>query len=122
MPSYLASRSCFPFSLSQLSLFLSLFPSRQLYTLENGGEAEILLLHKQLSETMEELASLDVAFTPQENDFLAFDEGDLPKMRAKVSKAGCVVSNSCVAHETVATGEGEGRVYGRVCCWLGNAD
>ena len=55
---------------------------------------------------MEELASLDVAFTPQENDFLSFDEGELPKMRAKIPKAGNVISNSCVAHETVATGEG----------------
>ena len=86
----------------------------QLYTLEKGGEAEILLLHKQLSETMEELASLDVAFTPQENDFLAFDEGDLPKMRAKVAKAGCILSNSCVAHETVATGEGNHVLTGSV--------
>ena len=65
------------------------------------------MLHKQLSETMEELASLDVAFTPRENDFLAFDEGDLPKIRAKVPKSGCIISNSCVAHETVATGEGK---------------
>ena len=56
---------------------------------------------------MDELASLDVAFTPQENDFLSFDEGELPKIRAKIPKAGCVISNSSVAHETVATGDGK---------------
>jgi tripartite motif-containing protein 2/3 len=77
-----------------------------LYTLEHGNDSEILLLHKQLAETMDELSSLDVNFTPEENDYLNFAEGDLLKLKHKLSKSGCIVSNSGVAHQTIATGEG----------------
>ncbi|XP_056135734.1 tripartite motif-containing protein 2 [Lampris incognitus] len=73
--------------------------------LSHGTEAEVLLVKKQMSERLGELASQDLPLQPGENhqlDFLLETEG----LKKSIHNLGTIVTTNAVASETVATGEG----------------
>lgn len=73
--------------------------------LSHGTEAEVLLVKKQMSERLIELASQELPLQPGENDqldFLVETEG----LKKSIHNLGTIVTTNAVASETVATGEG----------------
>ncbi|KAM6342059.1 tripartite motif-containing protein 3 [Podargus strigoides] len=73
--------------------------------LRRGSPAEVLLVRKQLSERLSELASRPFPEHPHENaqlDCALETEG----LRRSILNLGALVTTSATAHETVATGEG----------------
>ncbi|XP_074023675.1 tripartite motif-containing protein 3 isoform X3 [Numenius arquata] len=73
--------------------------------LDHGTASEVLLVKKQMSERLSELASRDFPEHPQENaqlDYLVETEG----VRRSILNLGVLVTTSATAHKTVATGEG----------------
>ncbi|XP_063074453.1 tripartite motif-containing protein 2 isoform X2 [Engraulis encrasicolus] len=74
-------------------------------TLSHGSEAEVLLVKKQMSERLQELADQELPLRPEENnqlDFLAETEG----LKKSIHNLGAIVTTNAVAAETVATGDG----------------
>ncbi|XP_062289941.1 tripartite motif-containing protein 2 isoform X2 [Scomber scombrus] len=73
--------------------------------LSHGTEAEVLLVKKQMSERLIELAGQELPLQPGENDQLDFiveTEG----LKKSIHNLGTIVTTNAVASETVATGEG----------------
>ncbi|KAI1887437.1 hypothetical protein AGOR_G00190290 [Albula goreensis] len=73
--------------------------------LSHGTEAEVLLVKKQMSERLGELASQDYPLQPEENDqldFLIETEG----LKKSIHNLGTIVTTNAVAYETVASGDG----------------
>ncbi|XP_062333305.1 tripartite motif-containing protein 2 isoform X2 [Osmerus eperlanus] len=73
--------------------------------LSHGTEAEVLLVKKQMSERLSELAIQDLPLQPGENhqlDFLVETDG----LKKSIHNLGTIVTTNAVASETVATGEG----------------
>ncbi|XP_076001765.1 tripartite motif-containing protein 2 isoform X2 [Genypterus blacodes] len=73
--------------------------------LSHGTEAEVLLVKKQMSERLSELAIQELPLQPGENDqldFLVETEG----LKKSIHNLGTIVTTNAVASETVATGEG----------------
>ncbi|KAJ8367490.1 hypothetical protein AAFF_G00317410 [Aldrovandia affinis] len=73
--------------------------------LSHGTEAEVLLVKKQMSERLDELASQDYPLQPEENDqldFLIETEG----LKKSIHNLGTIVTTNAVAYETVASGDG----------------
>lgn len=73
--------------------------------LSHGTEAEVLLVKKQMSERLVELASQDLPLQPSENnqlDFLVETDG----LKKSIHNLGTILTTNAVASETVATGEG----------------
>uniref|UniRef100_A0AAZ3S8Q6 Tc1-like transposase DDE domain-containing protein n=1 Tax=Oncorhynchus tshawytscha TaxID=74940 RepID=A0AAZ3S8Q6_ONCTS len=73
--------------------------------LSHGTEAEVMLVKKQMSERLSELASQGLPLQPGENDQLGFlveTEG----LKTSIHNLGTIVTTNAVASETVATGEG----------------
>ncbi|XP_048855731.1 tripartite motif-containing protein 2 isoform X1 [Brienomyrus brachyistius] len=73
--------------------------------LSQGSEAEVLLVKKQMSERLGELASLEFPLQPEENDqldFLIETEG----LKKSIHNLGTMITTNAVAFETVASGEG----------------
>uniref|UniRef100_A0A673MZT5 Tripartite motif-containing protein 2 n=1 Tax=Sinocyclocheilus rhinocerous TaxID=307959 RepID=A0A673MZT5_9TELE len=73
--------------------------------LNHGSEAEVLLVKKQMSERLDELASQELPLRPEENsqlDFLVETDG----LRKSIHNLGVIITTNAVAAETVATGEG----------------
>uniref|UniRef100_A0A4W6EUE3 Tripartite motif-containing protein 2 n=1 Tax=Lates calcarifer TaxID=8187 RepID=A0A4W6EUE3_LATCA len=73
--------------------------------LSHGTEAEVLLVKKQMSERLIELASQELPLQPGENDqldFLVETDG----LKKSIHNLGTIVTTNAVASESVATGEG----------------
>ncbi|XP_058858021.1 tripartite motif-containing protein 2-like isoform X1 [Acipenser ruthenus] len=73
--------------------------------LHHGTEAEVLLVKKQMSERLSELASQEYPLQPEENDqldFLIETDG----LKKSIHNLGTIITTNAVAYETVATGEG----------------
>ncbi|XP_062373567.1 tripartite motif-containing protein 2 isoform X1 [Sardina pilchardus] len=73
--------------------------------LSHGSEAEVLLVKKQMSERLRELANQELPLQPEENnqlDFLVETEG----LKKSIHNLGAIVTTNAVAAETVATGDG----------------
>ncbi|XP_077379760.1 tripartite motif-containing protein 2 isoform X2 [Festucalex cinctus] len=73
--------------------------------LSHGGEAEVLLVKKQMSERLSELAAQQLPLRPGENhqlDLRLETEG----VKKSIHNLGSVVTTNAVASQTVATGEG----------------
>ena len=73
--------------------------------LSHGSEAEVLLVKKQMSERLRELANQELPLQPEENnqlDFLVETEG----LKKSIHNMGAIVTTNAVAAETVATGDG----------------
>lgn len=75
-------------------------------TLEHGTDTEILLVRKEMAEKLQELGALQVQFQPEENSSIWFDNTSLHTAKKCVYNLGHVQSNSAVAFETTATGDG----------------
>ncbi len=72
---------------------------------------QVLLVRKEMTERLEQLSESNIQKLPEENDFLAFNNGDFNNARKFLKNVGSVQSNSAVAFETVASGEGLKRCY-----------
>ncbi|KAM3837892.1 tripartite motif-containing protein 3 isoform 1-T2 [Vipera latastei] len=73
--------------------------------LDHGSEMEVLLVKKQMSERLNELASREFPEQPHENaqvDYVVETEG----VRKSILNLGVLLTTSAIAHKTVATGEG----------------
>ncbi|NXL40851.1 TRIM3 protein, partial [Glaucidium brasilianum] len=73
--------------------------------LHHGTAPEVLLVRKQMSERLSELASRPFPEHPHENaqlDYVVETEG----VRKSILNLGVLITTSATAHETVATGEG----------------
>uniref|UniRef100_A0A8C5DWS5 Tripartite motif-containing protein 2 n=1 Tax=Gouania willdenowi TaxID=441366 RepID=A0A8C5DWS5_GOUWI len=73
--------------------------------LSHGTEAEVLLVKKQMSERLIELANQELPLQPEENnqlDFLIETDG----VKKSIHNLGTVLTTNAVASESVATGEG----------------
>ncbi|XP_039606202.1 tripartite motif-containing protein 2 isoform X1 [Polypterus senegalus] len=73
--------------------------------LSHGSETEVLLVKKQMSERLNELAVQEYPLQPEENDqldFLIETEG----LKKSIHNLGTIITTNAVAYETVATGEG----------------
>ena len=79
--------------------------------LRHGNQTEILLVRKEMSEKMTQLCSEDFCQSPEENDHLVFNDNDIKNIKKHIKSAGSVQSNSAIAFETVACGEGLKRCY-----------
>ncbi|XP_065496825.1 tripartite motif-containing protein 3 isoform X1 [Caloenas nicobarica] len=73
--------------------------------LHHGTASEVLLVQKQMSERLSELAARDFPEHPHENaqlDYVVETEG----VRKSILNLGVLITTSATAHKTVATGEG----------------
>ncbi|NWX49720.1 TRIM3 protein, partial [Steatornis caripensis] len=73
--------------------------------LHHGTATEVLLVKKQMSERLSELASQEFPEHPHENaqlDYVVETEG----VRKSILNLGVLITTSATAHKTVATGEG----------------
>ncbi|CAJ0939456.1 unnamed protein product [Ranitomeya imitator] len=73
--------------------------------LGHGSETEVLLVRKQMSERLSELASRDFPLHPQQNPQLEF-RVETDGLRRSLQNLGALLTTSAVAHASVATGEG----------------
>ncbi|KAF3852423.1 hypothetical protein F7725_005778 [Dissostichus mawsoni] len=73
--------------------------------LSHGTEAEVLLVKKQMSERLVELASQELPLQPGENDQLDFIV-ETDGLKKSIHNMGTILTTNAVASETVATGEG----------------
>ncbi|XP_053274820.1 tripartite motif-containing protein 2 isoform X1 [Pleuronectes platessa] len=72
--------------------------------LSHGSEAEVLLVKKQMSERLNELAIQELPLQPGENDqldFLVETDG----LKKSIHNLGTILTTNAVASESVATGE-----------------
>ena len=79
--------------------------------LRHGNETEVLLVRKEMTEKLSQLSSPDIQKLPEENDFIAFNDGDFSNAQKLIKSLGSVQTNGAVAFETIATGEGLKRCY-----------
>ncbi|KAG8134529.1 hypothetical protein E2320_007627 [Naja naja] len=73
--------------------------------LSHGTETEVLLVKKQMSDKLNDLADQEFPLQPRENDQLDFiveTEG----LKKSIHNLGTILTTNAVASETVATGEG----------------
>ncbi|KAG8545334.1 hypothetical protein GDO81_021069 [Engystomops pustulosus] len=73
--------------------------------LGHGSETEVLLVRKQMSERLNELASRDFPLHPQQNPQLEF-RVETDGLRRSLQNLGALLTTSAVAYASVATGEG----------------
>ncbi|KAM8878448.1 tripartite motif-containing protein 2 isoform 2-T9 [Spinachia spinachia] len=73
--------------------------------LSHGSEAEVLLVKKQMSERLAELAGQELPLRPGENDQLDFAV-ETEGLKKSIHNLGTILTTNAVASETVATGEG----------------
>lgn len=79
----------------------------------SGSEAEVLLVEKQLSECLSDLAIRKLPLRPEENGHLSFT-AETDGLCSSIRRLGSIITGSAVAEETVASGEGLRRcVVGR---------
>ncbi|UYV83691.1 TRIM2 [Cordylochernes scorpioides] len=79
--------------------------------LNHGSDTEILLVNKEMSEKLIEIADMNVQKMPEENDFLEFYDADFVLLKKCIEQFGTVESTSAVAYETTAYGEGLRQCY-----------
>lgn len=75
-------------------------------TLKHGSETEILLIKTEMSEKLKELGALKLQYQPEENECLVFDHTHFQTLRKSLTSVGAVQTNSAVAFESTASGEG----------------
>ena len=80
-------------------------------SLRHGSQTEVLLLKKEMTQKLEELAEHQLQLLPEQNEFLLFDDVPLQSLKKTLGGLGALHTNSAVAHETIASGEGL-----RHCC------
>ncbi|XP_059819478.1 tripartite motif-containing protein 2-like isoform X1 [Hypanus sabinus] len=73
--------------------------------LSQGTEAEVLLVKKQMNETLRELAEQEFPLHPQENEHLECVV-ETEAVRRSLQNLGALLTTSAVARQTVASGEG----------------
>jgi tripartite motif-containing protein 2/3 len=78
---------------------------------KHGNETDILLVKKEMSEKFTVLASPKKQFLPDENDLLVLLYTDMIPVEKVLKRFGGVKTNSAIAHETAASGEGLKQCY-----------
>ncbi|XP_023215414.1 tripartite motif-containing protein 2-like isoform X1 [Centruroides sculpturatus] len=79
--------------------------------LNHGTDTEILLVNKQMSEKLGDLADMTVQKMPEENDYLVFSDENLSSVTKSMQNFGAILTTSAVAFETTAFGEGLKQCY-----------
>ncbi|XP_013412483.1 tripartite motif-containing protein 2-like isoform X3 [Lingula anatina] len=79
--------------------------------LTHGSETDILLMRKEMTAKLSDLSALEVQCMPEENPSLSFVDCNFSDVAEVVEKVGKVETNSAVAFETTASGEGLRRCY-----------
>lgn len=74
--------------------------------LGHGSDTEILIVKKQMAERLSEFGEVQVQKMPEENDYLVFNDNDVLASKKCLHNLGSIRSNSAIAFETTATGEG----------------
>lgn len=74
--------------------------------LSHGSDAEVLIVKKQMAERLTEFSAVQVQRMPEENDYLVFNDSDVLASKKCLHNIGNVQSNSAIAFETTAAGEG----------------
>lgn len=80
-------------------------------SLNHGNETEILLVKKEMTKKLEELAVHNLNFHPEQNEFLFFDDNSLQSLKKLLCTLGALHTNNAVAYETTASGEGLRQCY-----------
>ncbi|XP_022243713.1 tripartite motif-containing protein 2-like isoform X1 [Limulus polyphemus] len=75
-------------------------------TLNYGSDTEIFLVNKQMAEKISEFSEMSVQNMPEENDYIVFKGADLGVIKKTLNTLGSIQTNSAVAYETTASGEG----------------
>lgn len=73
--------------------------------LRGGSQAEVLLVEKQLSERLSDLATRELPLRPEENGQLSFT-AEIEGLCSSIRRLGSIITGSAVAGETMANGEG----------------
>ena len=73
---------------------------------QNGGDMEVLLVRKEMVDKLTHLCSSSVQILPEDNEHLSFEKSDSSSVTKCLKNFGALRSNSAVAFETVASGEG----------------
>nr|XP_032811464.1 tripartite motif-containing protein 2 isoform X1 [Petromyzon marinus]XP_032811465.1 tripartite motif-containing protein 2 isoform X1 [Petromyzon marinus]XP_032811466.1 tripartite motif-containing protein 2 isoform X1 [Petromyzon marinus]XP_032811468.1 tripartite motif-containing protein 2 isoform X1 [Petromyzon marinus]XP_032811469.1 tripartite motif-containing protein 2 isoform X1 [Petromyzon marinus] len=73
--------------------------------LSQGGETEVLLVRKQMSERLAQLAEQSFPLHPLQNDHLEFRAEAADPLRRSLLNLGALVTTHAVACQTVATGD-----------------
>ena len=79
--------------------------------LKHGNGTEILLVRKEMTDKLTQLLSKDAQTMPEENHLIRFNQDDVSAVRKCIKDLGHIQSNSAVAFETIASGDGLKR------CW-----
>ncbi|XP_013772309.2 tripartite motif-containing protein 2-like [Limulus polyphemus] len=74
--------------------------------LTHGNDTEILLVNKQMAEKLKEFSEMAIKKSPEENTYIVFEGESLHIMKSNILAFGCIQTNSAIADETTASGEG----------------
>ncbi|XP_022258135.1 tripartite motif-containing protein 2-like isoform X2 [Limulus polyphemus] len=74
--------------------------------LTHGSDTEIFLVNKQMAEKISEFSEMSVQNMPEENDYMVFEGAELTEVKKSLNNFGKILTNSAVAYETTASGEG----------------
>ncbi|KAL3880230.1 hypothetical protein ACJMK2_032479 [Sinanodonta woodiana] len=80
-------------------------------TIGHGSETEILFVKKEMADKLRDFAGLKLQYQPEENECLLFDTAHFQGLKKSMSNLGYIRSNSAVAFETTATGDGLKTAY-----------
>ncbi|XP_033120427.1 tripartite motif-containing protein 2-like, partial [Anneissia japonica] len=73
--------------------------------LEKGNDTQIFMVKKQMMERLQELANIQINLQPEENDFIRY-KPETGSIQRAISNVGEILTNSAIAYETIATGDG----------------
>lgn len=79
--------------------------------LDTGSPTDVLLMRKEMATKLNELSSLNIQTSPEENSFLKFDDIHFDDLQEAIDLVGRVETNSAIAFESTATGEGLRKCY-----------
>lgn len=74
--------------------------------LGRGNETEILLVKKQMGEMLAQYSDMQIQRMPEENNYLEFSDSEYALAKKCLLNLGSIQSNSAIAFETTASGEG----------------
>lgn len=80
-------------------------------TLTDGSDSDILLVRKEMSQKLQEFAAGVIRKEPEENEFIDFDTAHCQGLMKSLGTLGYIKTNSAIAFNTTATGEGLKHAY-----------
>ncbi|GAB6023756.1 Tripartite motif-containing protein 2, variant 2 [Chamberlinius hualienensis] len=74
--------------------------------LSRGNDTQVLLVRKQMEEMLAQYSQLQIQRLPEENNHIEFNAGEVNMAIKCLSSIGAIESNSAIAYESTASGEG----------------